>query len=215
MTAPMTWNQITTMARRRRAPALTDYSLGGYTAGVDATGANALDTGERATGDYLSRAENFDASKALNTWAQGAYGTISTQLTKRLRDLSGQAVGAGRLNTGFYDEDQGQVIRGAQQDFSNALAGEALGAASLQSSSDRALGQFGQQQTEMGLDVAQSRREEMINAQREQQARERQRKRGIGSLIGGALGAGGGFILGGPKGAMTGWNIGRSVGGSF
>jgi hypothetical protein len=211
----MSWGQIQGMARRRRPAPQSDFTLGGYTGAEDTAGATAASQGAEATGSYLDRAENFDASKALNTWAQGAYGNISTALTKRLQDLSGSAVGAGRLNTGFFDEDQGTVIRGAQQDFSNALAGQALGAAQLQSSSDRSLGEFGQGQQQTGLDVAASRREEMINAEREAQARARARKRGIGSLIGGVVGAGAGALSGSPGGAMAGWNIGRSVGGGF
>jgi hypothetical protein len=213
MTAPMSWQQIRGMAQRRRATPNT--TLGGYTSQVDQTGADAASQGSQATGDYLSRAENFDASKALNSWAQGAYSNVSTALTQRLRDLTGQAVGAGRLNTGFFDEDQGQVIRGAQQDFSAALAQQSLGAASLQSQSDQALGRFGQAQQETGLDVAQSRREEMINTEREAQARARARKRGIGSLIGGVIGAAGGAIVGGPGGAKVGWGLGTAAGGGF
>ncbi len=212
MTAPMSWDQISYMARRRQRQQNT---LGGYTQDVDTAAANAFDQGDQATSTYLDRASNFDASKALNTWAQGAYGSISSALDQRLKGLAGQAVGAGRLNTGFYDEDQGTLVRGAQQDFSNALASQALGAASLQSSSDRALGQFGQEQTEFGTDVAQSRREEMINAEREAQARARARKRGIGQLIVGGLGAAAGGLAGGWAGASAGWKLGTQVGGGF
>jgi hypothetical protein len=215
VTAPMTWQQISGMASQRRRPRNQNYSLGGYTQAVDETGANAMASGQEASDAYVSRAENFDASKALNTWAQGAYSNISTALTQRLRDLSGQAVGSGRLNTGFFDEDQGAVVRGAQQDFSSQLAQQALGAASLQSSSDKSLGEFGLQQTELGTDIAQSRREEMINAQREEAARKRAQKRGIGSLIGGIGGAAIGGLYGGVGGAKVGYGAGSALGGVF
>ncbi|MGH3428471.1 MAG: hypothetical protein ACRDQZ_13040 [Mycobacteriales bacterium] len=218
--SPMSWGQIQTMARRRRPagsapPSLGDYSLGGYTNAADTAGGTALNEGSQASSDYLSRAENFNASDALNTWAQGAWGNVSTALQKQLGDLSGQAVGAGRLNTGFYDEDQGNLIKGVTSNFANQLAQQSLGAASLQSQSDQALGRFGQEQTQTGLDVAQSRREEMINAQREADARKRAQKRGIGSLIGGVLGAGTGAFFGGTGGAQLGATVGSSLGGVF
>lgn len=215
MTAiPLAWRDIQRLTRRKGASP-DPYSLGGYTQSVDASGAAAGARGEQAQNAYVNRAENFDASRSLNEWARGAYGNISTALTQRLRDLTGQAVGAGRLKTGYFDEDQGQVVRGAQQDFSNVLAGQSLNALQLQSSNDRELGAYGERQTEFATDVAQSRREEMLNAQREQAARARQRKRGIGQLIGGVLGAAGGFAVGGPGGAAAGWGVGRTVGGSF
>jgi len=214
MTMPaMTWEQMRRFMRPKTP--VDPYSLGGYTTGVDATGAAAGGRGEQAQDAYISRASSFDASKSLNDWARGAYANVSAGLDRRLRDLSGAAVGSGRLNTGFFDEDQGQLIRDTQADFTNNLSQQALGAAELQQRNDTSLGAYGERQTEFATDIAQSRREEMINAAREQAERARRRKRGIGSAIGGALGAAGGFLLGGPAGAATGWNVGRSVAGSF
>lgn len=213
MTAPMRWDQIQALlAKRRQNP---NYTEGGYTASVDAAGADAMARGGVAQDAYLESATNFDASKSLNAWAEGAYTNVRQGLNRTLGDLAGRAVGAGRLNTGFFDEDQGRVITDTMANFNADLAEHSMQAVALQQANDRELGEYGQRETEFGTDVAQSRREELINARREAEARRRQKKRGIGSLIGGVVGAAGGFALGGPAGAAGGWRAGSQIGGSF
>jgi hypothetical protein len=147
---------------------------------------------------YEQWAQNFDASSALNQYAQGAWGSISDALKQQLRAEAGSAVGQGRLNTGFYDEDRGTIYNRATQQMANALSQQSLNALN----------------TTVG--VKQDYGEQLQNDYREEQARKRQKKRGIGGLIGGALGAAGGFILGGgPAGAAAGWGVGSKVGSSF
>src|SRR5688500_16009957 len=68
------------------------------------------DLGRRADAGYMGFADDFDASKQLDTWARGAYANVSEGSTDQLRDLEGQSVSQGRLDTGFYDEDRGEVI---------------------------------------------------------------------------------------------------------
>lgn len=168
--------------------------------------------GNVATGNYLDYATNFDASKGLNDFAKGAYGTISEQLDKRLKDLTGSAVGAGRLNTGFFDEDQGEVVRGAQRDFSNAIASQAVNAQGQQLQNAEGLASFGQGQQRDANDLLTSRREELENAYREEQARKR--KSGFGGFIGGALGGIAGSAI--PAiGTAIGGALGKKVGGLF
>ena len=67
----------------------------------------------------------FDPSAAGKEFASGAVGQFNQNLTSRLGTLQNQAVGAGRLRTGFYDRDQGSVATQLGKDFNNQIAQEA------------------------------------------------------------------------------------------
>ena len=76
--------------------------------------------------EYDRRALAFDPQESLNRYATGAWDTIQHGvggMDDQLRDLRGSAVGSGRLDTGFFDEDQGAVINRGLQSFGSALAG--------------------------------------------------------------------------------------------
>lgn len=171
--------------------------------------------GNAASDAYLSRATNFDASASLNQYAKGAYNTISTGLKQTLGNLSGSAVGAGRFDSGFYDEDQGVVINNATQQLNDSIAQQSVAAAGLQQQNDAGLGQFGQRYTEDANDLLMSRSEQVQNDAREAAERARRKKRGIGSAIGAVVGGVGGFFAGGPKGAVGGAKAGAQIGGGF
>lgn len=171
--------------------------------------------GNTASDAYLSRAMNFDASAALNKYASGAYNTISQGLKRTLSDLGGAAVGAGRFDSGFYDEDQGVVINNATQQLNDAIAGQSMNALSAQQRNDEGLGSFGQRATEDANDLLMSRSEQVQNDARDAAERARKRKRGIGAAIGATLGGVGGFLTGGPAGAIGGAKAGAQIGGGF
>jgi hypothetical protein len=82
----------------------------------------------------LSALEGYDPSQALNTYAQGAYNTFNQGFKQNLSDLKGSAVGAGRLKTGFYDQDVGRLATTMGNQEQQAIAGQALNAASLKAS---------------------------------------------------------------------------------
>lgn len=65
---------------------------------------------------------NFDPSAYGKEFAGGAYGDFKNQLGDELRGLSARSVAGGRINTGFFDEDQGGVVTRLGSDFSNKLA---------------------------------------------------------------------------------------------
>lgn len=168
---------------------------------------------DRGIGDYLGAAENFDASKALNNYAQGAWGSISTALKQQLQDLSGQATGAGRFDSGFYDEDQGVLVNRALGQFSNDIAQQSMNALDAQQRNTAGLGQFGENQASDARDLVASRYETDENAAREDAERKRRKKAGVWGTIGGALGAGVGALSGGGlAGAQAGWGMGSSIG---
>ncbi len=165
------------------------------------------DYGARGEGDYLNRAENFNAQDSVNNFAKGAYGSISRALTQNLGNLRDESVGAGRLDTGFYTEDQGKVLSTATGQLSDAIAQGSLQAAGLQQRNDEGLGQFGQNATNNYGDLLTARRGEVEQDYRDAQDRQRKRKGGIGA----ALGTGLGYLAGGPVGGYIGGAIGGSI----
>lgn len=151
----------------------------------------------------IDAAENYDASAALDQTARGTWGGISEMLQRELRNLGGSAVRAGRFDSGFYDEDQGEVFNTATRQFGDALARQSLDAEALEMRS-----------RETAMEGIAAQREEEENAFREEQERKRRRRGGIGSAIGGLLGGVGGFFVGGPAGAAAGAKLGSGLGGA-
>ncbi len=154
-------------------------------------------------GEQMNKAFDYDPTPAVNRFAQGAWGSISEALGEQLKDLSGKAVGQGRFDSGFYNEDQGTIVRGGMRDFGNAMARTAVDAEGMR------LGEVRE-----GRELLMSRRGELENNHREDAERKRRKKRGIASAIGGALGAAAGSFAG-PGGAMKGWGYGSQIGGAF
>lgn len=114
------------------------YDASTQSAGAAAAGAQAKYAGDNA---------GFDPEAAFRTSAQGAYGTFATQLGQTLRNLGGKAVAAGRFDSGFYDQDQGQVIRDVSSDFTNNLNTRALDAAGMRLSQIGQEGNYALQQS--------------------------------------------------------------------
>ena len=78
-----------------------------------------------------SSLRNFDPTAAVNQYAQGAWGLTQSGLTDQLRALRQDAAGRHRINTGWFDEDQGRVVRDVTSNFTNQLATKAVDAAGL------------------------------------------------------------------------------------
>lgn len=168
--------------------------------------------GDTATQAYLGRALAFDPTQAINTYAQGAWNQASANMNDTLTKLRGSAVGAGRLDTGFFDEDQGQVYRDTVNHFTDAVTQQAVNAAQMQLQNNNSLGSFAQDRTNMYADMLASRREQQINDERAAAAAKKKKKGGIGGLLGKVAGGIGGFLIGGPAGAATGYKIGGELG---
>lgn len=171
--------------------------------------------GNDANQTFLDQAKSFDASSALNEYARGAFANVSQGLKQSISNLSGAAVGQGRFDTGYRDEDTQGLYQRTMADFTNNLSTQALGAAGMQQRNTEAIGQFGQNQQQMSTDLLMSRREELENNAREEAERKRRKRSGIGAAIGGVIGGVGGFLAGGPAGAYGGYKVGSSVGGAF
>lgn len=69
---------------------------------------------------------DFDPSAAGKEFASGAYSDYETGLKDDLRVFDDEAIAAGRLRTGQYDVDKGQVITRRGRDFDARIAQAAL-----------------------------------------------------------------------------------------
>lgn len=106
---------------------LDSFEAGSATRGALAGAAGATSAGMVDTGALRS----FDPTNAINTWAKGAWGLTQQGLTEQLRELRADAGGRHRLNTGWFDEDQGRVVRDVTGNFTNQLATKAVDAAGI------------------------------------------------------------------------------------
>lgn len=211
------------MQKRRAAPTAPTMNTnwndsGSIIAGQGRTAAAAGSYGEDATKSYWDRISSFDPSEAVNKYATGTWNAMKSGpggFDESLASLKGKSVGSGRLDTGFFDQDSGDLYRSTVNDFGNSMSRTALDASRMQMQNNEAIGQFGQDETGLNLELGSGRAEQLINDAREKAERRRQKKRGIGGLIGGVAGGIGGFALGGPAGAFEGYKIGSAAGGSF
>jgi len=133
----------------------------------------------------------FDPTAALKEYGAAAGGQFTTALNQQLRGLKGSAAGAGRLRTGFYDTDAGQLTQNLAQQYQQDLASQALGAAGLK---ENALATAG------GIEEAeQGRYLELLTGQLDrEQAAKNARSAQTGAILGGVgegLGTGAGLLL--------------------
>jgi hypothetical protein len=184
------------------------------TAGTDATG-----RGTTAQDQYLKTAQNFDPTASIQKYANAQWDTAMNDptqgLKRQLSDLGGKSVAAGRLDTGFYDQDQGDIINNVTRGYGNAVASTAVDATRMSQQNNQDLGSYGERQSGVGLDVAGGRYNELQQKAKDDADRARAKKRGIGSAIGGVIGGVGGFLAGGPAGAQAGYGAGSAIGGGF
>ena len=79
----------------------------------------------------------FDPQASLNTYATGAWDSILNRvggMKDQLRDLAGSSVGAGRLDSGLFDEGRGEVMNRGMESLGSALAQQGVNAAGLKAS---------------------------------------------------------------------------------
>lgn len=208
----MAFNTALLRARAQR-PAQSPY---GTVAGVQGAQDQMIDEegayGKTASDAYLSRAQNFDASSALNKYSQGAWGSISSALGDQLTAETGKAVGAGRFDSGFFDEDKGVVINRATQQLSDSIAQQSLNAASLDQRNTESLGSFGSERAGRATDLLLSRSEQVQNDAREEAERKRKSRGGIAGAIGSVVGGIAGSAIPG-LGNIAGSQLGGALGG--
>ena len=173
------------------------------------TGADRFDQGAQQAQDfYLSGMQGFDPRAAFKEYRAGALADTKDLLGRELSDLAGRAAGSGRLNTGFYDMDAGDVTRNVLGDFNNRTA-----QAALQTSGQR-LNQLqgaGNYSINAGNTALEAYSGELDRQQAEENAK-RKRRGGLLGGIGAVLGAGVGSVIPGV-GTYLGAELGGLLGG--
>lgn len=186
---------------------------------IDVQAGTDLAGGNTATDTALARTTAFDPTAAIQRYANAQWDTAINDPTKGLKrqltDLGGRSVGAGRLDTGFYDADQGDVISNVMRGYGNSVASTAVTGAGMEQANNATLYGEGADKTTQGLDLLTGRYNEQQTTAADKAARARSKKRGIGSAIGGLLGGVAGGFFGGPQGASTGYGLGAGIGGGF
>ena len=99
--------------------------------------------GQAAEDSYYGRALAFDPMRSVERYARGAGDIARTGFREELRDLRGDAVGRGRLDTGFFDEDVGDLWKDTQRDLNSRIAMQATEAAGLELRNNEGIGQYG------------------------------------------------------------------------
>ena len=169
--------------------------------------------GRLAGNAYLSRSLDFDPSEAVTEYGRGFMDEAGDQLTNQFEDLTGGAVGSGRMKTGFFQNDGKQMFQDFNRRVANAISAQSLNAASLDMQNTQGLGAYGQDMFKQQGDLLTG---EMDRAQAEENARTSPMDaimQGGGMLLG--MGMPGGGSLGGSimQGAMNKWGGGGGSGG--
>lgn len=133
----------------------------------------------RAEDYYLDEAMGFDPSAAMREYGEAAYGDFRRNLTRDVGELGGRAVGAGRLDTGFYDVDQGELVSDLASRYQEAISSKALEASGLDLRRIEGVGSYGQGARNTYLDL--------LAGERDREMAERNAKR---QMWAGAFGSG-------------------------
>lgn len=109
-----------------------------------------------ATGGMTGDATGFDAGAAYNTYAQGAISDLMQNQKLALKDVASKSVGAGRLNTGLFDQDQGSVIQELSRGATSDLAEQAVNAAGITATAHSAADSTNERARESALSTAEA-----------------------------------------------------------
>lgn len=159
--------------------------------------------GAGAEAEYLQRAKGFDASRSLRESVGGLYDQFVQGAGRKVNELRGGMVGAGRLGGGYGALDESEAVYDMGRDLNSRVATMAMDAEGMNLRNNEGLSQFGQNTTGRYTDMLSGSLDRQTAA-----ANARQQKKGSiwGSLAGLA-----GSALGGPMGGM----LGKAVGGLF
>lgn len=192
---------------------LLDFFLGGgdrrdpYQGEANRARGRSRQRGERLTGEYETRATDYDPYEASQRASVAAGEELYEDFGRQFRDLRGSQVGRGRLGTGYGEMDEMEAFEGFEENLANILTQNSLRAAGLDLQNIQGIGRQGAQSEQQHLDQLYGERDRW-------QDRENARRRRQASLWGGlakTAGTVGGFLLGGPAGAGAGYKIGEAV----
>lgn len=186
-----------------------DYLTSRYMAALRSQGAQ----GASSEAEFLRRSLAFDPQEAMNRYATGSFREIAELTGEQLEDFAGESVGAGRLDTGFYDVGRGDILKAGQRQLANRIAQQSLQATELGLRNTENIGAYGERATGRHLDMVSGG----LDRATAEENLKRQRRAGLlgalGSIGGAAVGT---FLLPGigtAAGAQLGGELGGTIGG--
>lgn len=166
--------------------------------------------GGQAQSEFFQRSLGFDAQAGAEEATRGIVGSLSKDLQRNLEFAKGQAVGSGRLQTGFFDVDRGRLFEDFNSRVADAIARNALQAQSLNLQNIGQIGSFGE--------ATQNRFVNLLGGSLDRATAERNAQRGrgglFGKILGGIAGVGVGLATGNPfAGIAAGSAVSGAAGG--
>ena len=160
--------------------------------------------GSEAQNEFFQRSLGFDAQGAAEESARGIVGGLRPQLQENLEFARGQAVGGGRLDTGFFDIDRGRIFQDFNDRVANAVARNALQAQQLNLQNIGQIGTFGES--------TQNRFVNLLGGSLDRATAEKNARGGglFSKLLGGAAGLAAGIATGNP---FVGLGVSGALGG--
>lgn len=169
--------------------------------------------GQAAAGaedEYLRRSRAFDPYAAAEKSARGQFSMFRDVLNKDVRKLRGEQVGMGRLDTGWAQQDEDELVSDSYDRLNDTIMANANNAASMELSHINGMGNYGLQRSGMFYDLLSG---QLDREQAAKNARD-SRRGGLWSAIGSIGGAGIGMLAGNPLlGAQLGGYLGGAAGG--
>jgi len=115
-----------------------------YTGAMDRAGQIAPQIEDR----FLERDAAFDPGAAFKEYSAGAFSDFGKQLSYALRDNAYGAVGSGRMDTGFYDQDRGYIANELSRSYLADINRAALETTGMRQRQNEYLGQYGLNRTQ-------------------------------------------------------------------
>lgn len=150
----------------------------------------------------LAGALSFDPSQAVDEFGQGFLSDAREGLGEEFEDLVGGSVGRGRLRTGFFQRDAGNLFKDFNRRVSNAIA-----QASLQASGQKLQNIQGLQA--FGSDLL-GQQTDLLGGALDRATAEENAGGGFGNFLGRALGFAAGTVVPGI-GNVVGERIGNAL----
>lgn len=153
----------------------------------------------------------FDARDYARDVARSTFADFREDLGRGVEELRGSQVGRGRIKTGYGFEDEDRLVEDFQDRLSRDIASQAFTAAGLNLRNLEGRSRESSEATRRSDDILVG---VLDREQAKKNAREREKRNRLDLLLGG-VGAGAGFLLGGPGGAALGGRLGSAAAGAI
>jgi hypothetical protein len=157
--------------------------------------------GEALTGRFVNDISTLDPSKGFETSTNAAFERFKRNVLGRgVRDLRGEQVGMGRLDTGFAGQDEDRLIEYGLEDLNREVASKALQAQGLDLDRVATMGSFADRYSSRAMDA---RGGEYQTLRQQRLADAAQRRSALGGLLQAGITAAGTVAAGPIGGAIA------------